>query len=391
MLSKVTTSICLASALMSGTAIAATSSTSPVAYVYLASSVNNGNEHILGYTASADGHLTPIPGSPFYALVQYLAVNGKYLFASSAPGLTSQNPAYLYSYLIEPNGALKYVGATNTETNSENRCNVPYNLDFDHTGSDLYVYASYVGCTVNPENAYQSFSVNKYTGALQDLYTSIPSASVTSPLVISANNKFAYAFQGTGYMAYGRTPHAYQRQSGGELMDIAVDLPSPAGDPPNFQGLFHAGAATDASDHMAVFEIYFLSNGGGANRIATYTINPDTGALSTSSTFTNMPASLVASNVTMRFSPSGSLLAVGGSGGLQIFSSNGAAQEKPLTGLIIKNDFITQLYWDNANHLYALGVNSGLHVFTVTATGATEAPGSPYNVQAAISLIVQPK
>jgi hypothetical protein len=34
--------------------------------------------------------------------------------------------------------------------------------------------------------------------------------------------------------------------------------------------------------------------------------------------------------------------------------------------------------WDNNNHLYGLS-NLGLHVYSITPTAITEAPGSPYS------------
>jgi hypothetical protein len=92
----------------------------------------------------------------------------------------------------------------------------------------------------------------------------------------------------------------------------------------------------------------------------------------------------------LEMSPSGTLLAVGGSGGLQIFRFNGAS---PITSFsdVLTTDFIDEMFWDNSNHLYALSPFQGgpvntsgpgkLHVFTVTDSGATEAPGSPYSLQ----------
>jgi hypothetical protein len=96
-----------------------------------------------------------------------------------------------------------------------------------------------------------------------------------------------------------------------------------------------------------------------------------------------LPASL-------SISPSGAFLAAGGSRGLQIFHFNGAS---PITSLtdVLTTDNIGPMLWDNNNHLYALtpfqtngGNTSGqgkLHVYAVTDSGATEAPGSPYSIQ----------
>jgi hypothetical protein len=95
--------------------------------------------------------------------------------------------------------------------------------------------------------------------------------------------------------------------------------------------------------------------------------------------------------------PSGKLLAVGGLKGLQIFHFNGASPLTVDTGLLEKYP-VNAMYWDNANHLYAItsyynGTTTTfqLYVFTVTPTSAVAAPGSPYPVPNAASLIVQPK
>jgi outer membrane protein assembly factor BamB len=89
-------------------------------------------------------------------------------------------------------------------------------------------------------------------------------------------------------------------------------------------------------------------------------------------------------------SPSGRLLAVGGTGGLQIFHYNGASPITHYTGLLT-TDEIDQFFWDNQNHMYAISQTSGkLFVFTVTPTSYSQSPGSPYTISSPISIIVQP-
>jgi WD40 repeat protein len=90
-------------------------------------------------------------------------------------------------------------------------------------------------------------------------------------------------------------------------------------------------------------------------------------------------------------SPSGKYLAVGGTSGLQIFHFNGANPITRFTGLLTKNQ-IDQVFWDNANHLYAISRNAGkLYVYTVTSSGAVQAPGSPHAISNIVNLIVLPK
>jgi hypothetical protein len=85
------------------------------------------------------------------------------------------------------------------------------------------------------------------------------------------------------------------------------------------------------------------------------------------------------------------LLAVAGTGGLQIFHFNGASPITAYTGLLTKDE-IDQCFWDNNNHLYAISHASGkLFVFTVTPTSNKQAAGSPYSISAPQDLVVQPK
>src|ERR1700682_1980893 len=74
---------------------------SPVAYVYVSSSPGSNNYEISAFAAASNGKLRAVPGSPFPADVQYMAVNGKYLFGT--------NGIYIYSFSIAPDGALKQV------------------------------------------------------------------------------------------------------------------------------------------------------------------------------------------------------------------------------------------------------------------------------------------
>ncbi len=80
----------------------------------------------------------------------------------------------------------------------------------------------------------------------------------------------------------------------------------------------------------------------------------------------------------LAMSPSGKLLAVGGTAGLQIFHFNGSDPITHYTGLLTTDD-VSQFFWDNDNHLYAISQTSGkLFVFTVTPTNVSQAPGSPH-------------
>jgi hypothetical protein len=95
----------------------------------------------------------------------------------------------------------------------------------------------------------------------------------------------------------------------------------------------------------------------------------------------------------LRMSPSGELLAAGGTGGVQIFHFNG---RNPITKCkaLLPGVNVTQIFWDNNNHMYAIGTNSAragkLYVYTITPASVIEAPGSRYSIENPASMAVQP-
>ena len=123
-------------------------------------------------------------------------------------------------------------------------------------------------------------------------------------------------------------------------------------------------------------------------QLASYTINPTSGAISSSNTYSNMPIVQVANSgegdypadrpIAMAMSPAGNILAVAGQPGLQLFHFNGAAPPTAFGGLLdndVDSDFV-QVAWDTKDHLYALNLSPGqLIVYTVTPTSSVELRG----------------
>ena len=129
---------------------------SSVAYIYVSSMIGNSSTaEIIGFSAAANGELTPIPGSPFAGDVGNLAGNGNYLFGSTL------STTDIESYAIEPNGALRFAGSTNVVT-PNGGCGNAESITLDHTGASLYD-VSYFGndCT---NNTYETFSINNSNG-----------------------------------------------------------------------------------------------------------------------------------------------------------------------------------------------------------------------------------
>ena len=371
--------------------VAASASSSPVAYVYVSSTPTGASKNVVyAFAAAANGKLTAVAGSPFKDDLTSMAVNGKYLFGST------RNSIWVAAFLMEPNGALKWTTSTNVTTHNASGCGGNSPIVLDHTGASLYAMATADSLCDN--EYFQSFQVEKPTGYLNYLGSTPPLFVNYGPLTFSANNQFAYQATCSDYRAfYDGVITGYQRHSNGLLTLANISAPVPDAQSGDFYCADHAAA--DPANHVAV-EYQLINESAelpdGLPRIATYT-SDSSGNLSTTSTRQNMPTIALQYPLDLKMSPSGKLLAVAGygNGGLQIFHYNGASPVTHYTGLLT-TDQINQVFWDNSNHLYAVGYpanNSAgrLHVYTATPTSVVEAPGSPYIVKNPQSLIVQPR
>ena len=354
-------------------------STSPVAYVYVSSALSRTRSDIYAYSAAADGALTPVLGSPFPGNAAYMALNGRFLFGNDS------TDTYIYSFRIAPDGALQQVSSIDASKYNPGNTGGPGNLFLDHTGTTLYdgdIYAYGTG-----SNAYQFFTIDNSTGQLNYLgVTPNGGPGVDSVLSFIGNNVYAYSSS-----CYHFTPaiYGYKRNSNQTLSPLNINPSIPAG--PNGDTYCPYLAAADPTNHVAVsLEPYSGYAAAGPPQLAVYTAN-SSGNLTTTSTAANMPKTAVTSVTDMWMSPSGKLLAVAGSTGLQVFHFNGASPITPYTGLLTKNQ-VDQMWWDNANHLYALSRTSGkLYVFTVTPTSVSQAPGSPHTIANPQNVIILPK
>lgn len=343
----------------------------PVAFVYVTRTTQ-----IDGFAAAASGKLTPVPGSPFpHITVNHIAGNGKYLFAVSSDG------SAIETFSIEADGALKY--ATSTAVGSHEDCG-PWPLAplfLDHTGANLYL-ATFGGGLCGDEE-YLTFRIESSTGALDYIGDSGTRFEYQDPLTVSANNKFAYGsdcidFEG-GYLD---TFSELKRSSSGVLsFDTTFSPPTPK--TRNAADFYcRSGPVADPANHLAVSlqAIDFnTSTADGPPQLATYTADSN-GNLTTASTYENMP-SVATGGGTMRMSPSGKLLAVGGQG-FEIFHFNASSPITHYSGVLQSAHAIRQFAWDGVNHLYALGTGL-LFVYTATPTSITEATGSPYSIPGA--------
>lgn len=359
----------------------------PVAHVYVAEP-----NSILGYTAAADGTLTPIPGSPFTISVYGLAATGSYLFGSSFDGV------HVNSYHVQSNGALTL--AASNDINQYNAGTTCPNLQasplvLDHTGATLYTVA-YQGDVCNA-TSYKSFAINKTTGTLNYLGDSGTRTVWNFPLRFSGNNKYAYGAGCVGGLTdpyWAESFGILKRSSSGLLTYTSASAPMP---PTKDNSYFFCRSLTaaDPADNLivGVYKLDAASTGlyNEGSMLATYDMQSN-GSLTTSSKYNNMPwVTEVGQLEDLQMSPSGKFIAVAGSNGLIVRHANGDHAPTQYTGLLT-SDLISQTFWDNANHLYAISLFGRLHVFTITADSYTEAPGSPYSIPAGgygIPFIVQ--
>jgi hypothetical protein len=372
----------------------------PVAHVYVASS-----NHVYAFSAAADGKLTRVPGSPFNESLSWMGANGHYLFGFEGSSTT------IASFSMAPDGALRKVATIDTGDFAPSGCSPTNGSEFriDHSGLNLYNAAiDNMPFCISP---FQSFRINDADGKLTFLSNTDSYLSGGTDMSILENDQYAYVPTCTDLVSPPTSSHypdtnyfaaiaPYQRLSNGELVGMNVVQPIPAApndsaDPTQPSPGFYCPntAATDATNHMAVLLNAIdddLGAGYGPAVIATYTADAN-GNLSTTSTYQNMAVAETGGSW-MRMSPSGKLLAVGGSG-LQLFHFNGG---NPITKykILLPNDSISLIFWDNNNHMYAIGTDSGgagkLWVYTVTPTSVTEAPGSPYSIPNASNMAVQP-
>jgi hypothetical protein len=313
-----------------------------------------------------------------------MAVNGAWLFGTEQT--STGGTGNVNSYSIASNGALTLKQKTQVNDSGGS----PTTLLLDHTGSSLYV--NYY--TINDDCL--SYSIDQDNGALTYLSVLHEGPGAGCPVSFTANNQFAYSSS-----CYHFTPSIYgkERNSDGSLSELSINpaLPTP---PPGTGFCPYFGAASDPSNYVAIAMTPAeggFGNNDGPTQLAVYTVD-SSGNLTTNSTYLNMAKTAVVpmSGGTYavndyRMSPSGKLLAVAGPLGLQLFRFNGG---NPITSFtkLVTNDYITQLFWDNANHLYAISSRSGkLYVFTVAPTGVTQAPGSPHSLPGAVNITVLPK
>jgi hypothetical protein len=355
---------------------------SPAAFVYVASSPSSNTFEIDAYGASSNGELTVVPGSPFPTNTSGLTSSSKYLFGT--------NGVDIDSFSIADDGAIAEVSTINAQKLNQGDCGGPFDMFLDRTRATLYDM-DYIGniCANNP---YQSFSVDTASGELAYIGVSAAaSPGFATSLGFLENNKYAYG--SSCLFMIGPEIYGFERTTDNSLTHLNINPAMPVAPTGDYYCPGGAGAP-DTANHVAFVVLPMNGNDeqptGGPSQMAVYTAD-GSGNLTTTSSYKNMPATAVTDVYDFAASPSGKYVAVGGTNGLQLFHFNGA---NPLTRFtaLLPTGAITQLAWDNADHLYAISQTSGkLYVLTVTATKVMEAPGSPYSITSPQSVAIAPR
>jgi WD40 repeat protein len=307
-----------------------------------------------------------------------MASNGRYLFASTRDGI------YIAQFVIERDGALHWKRSTDIVKFNQGDCGNSGPLFTDRTGATVYDMEFRSDCS---NNSYHSLALSR-SGNLENRGASSGDAWLYLPASFIGNNVYAYAAGCLNNMYWEIS--GFKRSSNGALNQINITAPTPA--PKDGDFWCPSQTAADPANHVAITlqSVDQNFNPDGPPRLATYTAD-SAGNLRTTSTLQNMPQTSVGSVTDLKMAPSGKLLAVGGSAGLQVFHFNGSSPVTHETGLLTK-DQVDQLFWDNNNHLYAISRGAGkLFVFTLTSAGATQAPGSPYTISHPQYIVVQSK
>jgi hypothetical protein len=360
---------------------ASDSSTSPVAYLYFSDYIpghasltpGKGQTQIEGYSVAADGTVTTIPGSPFaiHDFPTQLCTNGKFLFASThIEQGNNRFPAKMNSYWIGKDGAL---ALSHVLGNAD-----LVNITLDHTGEVLYGQKD-----GSDPGDLLSYQVRWSDGGLEYLgQVTAPDLDwggpwLDLPVTFSSDNRFAYE---TIVYAYQRTDqyHNLTRESASNIIPASLIV------------------TADANMNLAgILSQYDQSTGFDNFTLNAFKIAPNGTLTQTFPTDDATPIDMRDIN-TLAMSPSGKFLAISGPNTVQIYKWSGTEPATLLATLPIDEtdtDANAQvMQWDNSNHLFAYvgGDNGGnLYVWTVTDSGAADAPGSPHAFYGSISPVIE--
>jgi len=366
-----------------------TQSNSTVANVYVQS-----HQGVFVFHASTAGQLTQIPGSEFADTGQMAAIRGSYFISIGGD--------YIHDYAVTSDGGIGgQVAEINTQHYGGAECGTMQGQGsiLDHMGQ--YFSVQLYGTMMPSLGVFKCSAWQTYRIASNGQFTFLGDAENTTQFTfelnalpigistVSSYDQFSYGIAYRPGVGLGNFS-AFGRGTAGDLVeDGSFSYTNPVGTP---AATFPQSVVADPAGHLAALL---------GTKLASYTINPTTGAITSTNNWADLPE-VSSGPAPLAMSWPGNLVAVGGEYGFQIFHFNGAAAPTAYSGVLLPQTYINQLAWDKSNHLYVLTYTSNfftpnqkpeLYVYTVTPTSITEAPGSPYAVPDAygtVGLIVVP-
>lgn len=355
-------------------------------FVYVSTGARRAGPYaVAGFSAAADGSLAPVNGSPF-------TTPGAAALNTIGTGSTvlGTDGYWLYSLAVHPDGCLNLESTAVAGQGPQNNPSVvPQSLYMDPSGTNLYSANLYAP----DESYYASYSFNPGSGEVaQNGATQINVAADGQMLAFDQTGRFAVTSD--CYFNEGPLVSEFKRNSDGTLTDFANGpLPQDASYCP-------VGAAADHANHfvIAAVECPQSQTCPGPEHLAVYTID-SAGKLTTPSSWQNTTTTIAVPGSFAGgygFSPDDKYFAIGGYVGLDVFAwdsttatlTHVAAIANPqgtCTGTNSSTPTCSgtpfgNLAWDSNDHLYTF-LGNQLFVYNVTASGVTQAPGSPHAVQ----------
>jgi len=357
------------------------------AYVYVGWYLGqwlNFSDYISGYSVASDGSLQPLTGFPVSGPSGGLVSIRNFVFGDDVGN-------DIATYTRSPDGSLRETSMVNENQYAPQDYDMGiYALNPDRSGQTLTTVLSCGSCdsyiiplTVE-SNGQLSFDA--------DLPPSQGAAKWSGVFSFAPDNRFAY----TEFWQEGASE--FRRNSDGTLTYVGGTASAPP--PPS---LFGADACLPGDIASSVSTRYvgiawwsgIYCSDGPAYEFATYTESAD-GSLQL------LPNSAFTPQViewSMAFDPSGQYLAIAGCAGQNYCSGRSAAVQiyklqingtlTPVGGVQTVNttDEFTNVQWDSAGHVYALGnpVNcthnictSDFYIYNFDGQNLTLAPGSPH-------------
>jgi hypothetical protein len=383
----------------------------PAAYVYITTPAG-----INAYASPGQGGaLTLIPGSPFQVSGALIGNTGTPPYDVPGPSpqfLVSYDATSLYTYSIGLNGAIgPQVSTLSTQSYSGNMCGAPINA----VTSGQNVYVGLGSKTMPSCYASQTFNVSN-TGLLTFLgSTELDKAMTINPPVFvpSSSTSYAYALENPVAGACEDELVGYSLENNGTLnfgSNVITSGPTPQ------QGMIFATKGPIAAiPRLVALAMYQESEPCGAVQPAQLAIfnldnagnlisqlpDPDPPySVVPAQTYENMPV-LTGVPTSMAFALNGNPgapLAVGGTGGLQVYGETlleGNTQVDPEGPAVLSTSLlstpITQVAWD-LKDLYAFN-GQQLYVFYSTTAIPGDVPnalstGAPFAVSGSNMVVV---